>query len=56
MKGNEMNVSMKPVLTREAKIPPIMLNPTDLGGEETSGQVYTMGVRVKSKAVSYVVF
>lgn len=52
MKGNEMNMSMKPVLTREALVPPILLNPSDLGGEETSGEVFTMGVRVKSKAVS----
>lgn len=51
MKGSEMNASMKPVLTREASVPPIMFNPSDLGGEETAGQVFTMGVRVKSKAV-----
>lgn len=52
MKGNEMNETIKPVLTREAKVPPILLNPNELGGEETGGQVFTMGVRVKSKAVS----
>lgn len=51
MKGNEMNESMKPVFTREATVPPIMFNPSDLGGEETGGQVFTMGVRVKSNKV-----
>lgn len=54
MKGNEMNESVKPVLTREATVPPIMFNPSDLGGEETGGQVFTMGVRVKSKAVRHI--
>lgn len=52
MKGHEINESMTPVLKRETALPPILINPSDLGGEETAGEVYTMGVRVKSKAVS----
>lgn len=49
--GVEMNQNLTPVIVMEAKQPPLFLNPSDLGGSETSGHVYTMGVRLKSEKV-----
>lgn len=51
VEGLEMNESLTPVLTMDAKIPPLFLNPTELSGW-TAGTVYTLGVRLKSDAVS----
>lgn len=50
--GMEMNDSMTPILTAEAKTPPIFVNPFDLGGTESAGKIFTMGVRVKTDKVN----
>lgn len=52
VEGSVMNESLTPVLTMEAKIPPLFMNPSDLGGTETAGKIFTLGVRLKSEAVS----
>lgn len=52
VRGLFLNDTSPPVIRRTAKEPPILVNPEDLGGENSAGQVYTMGVRLKSKQVS----
>lgn len=51
----DMNDSITPLLTREAKVPPIFLNPSDLGGTDTAGKIFTMGIRLKTDDVIVVV-
>lgn len=51
MPGMGMNESITPILVIEAKIPPIFVNPSDLGGAESAGKVFTMGVRIKTENV-----
>lgn len=49
--GINKNKSEIPFVMMEAKLPPILLNPDQLGGREAAGHVFTMGVRVKTSQV-----
>lgn len=52
--GHEMNLtSTSPILTLDAKVPPILVNPDQLGGPEAAGQIFTMGVRLKTEQVCF---
>ncbi|KAG4075464.1 hypothetical protein HA402_015117 [Bradysia odoriphaga] len=45
--GLEIN-GTKPLLTIESKSPPILVNPSDLGGADAALKIFTLGVRLKS--------
>lgn len=53
VEGLQMRDNLKPILSRTAAAPPFMINPSDLGGVETAGKVFTFGVRSKSKEVGF---
>lgn len=52
VQGYEMKDDLKPVLVKESRTPPVLINPSDLGGAYTTGKVFTFGVRTKSAEVS----
>lgn len=43
----------KPLVILEADSPPILVHPSHLGGELSAGQVFNIGVRLKTKQVRY---
>lgn len=46
--GLVLNDSIKPIVQKIAKEPPIMINPDQLGGSEAAGKTFTMGIRLKT--------
>lgn len=51
--GLVLNDTVTPIIRRTAKEPPITLSPDELGGKAAARQVFTMGVRLKSREVSF---
>lgn len=41
----------KPIVILEASDPPILVHPSHLGGALSAGQVFNIGVRIKTKQV-----
>lgn len=50
--GLVLNDSVIPIIKTYAKEPPILINPSDLGGINAAGKTFTMGIRLKSPKVS----
>lgn len=46
--GLVLNDSIKPIVQKIAKEPPIMINPDQLGGSLAAGKTFTMGIRSKT--------
>lgn len=42
----------EPIVTLESEQPPILVHPNHLGGALSAGQVFNIGVRIKTKRVS----
>lgn len=51
--GVNLNDTVNPVVRVTAKAPPIFINPQDLGGSTAAGQIFTVGIRLKSVKVSH---
>jgi hypothetical protein len=43
----------KPIVILEAETPPIIVHPDQLGGALTAGQVFNIGIRLKTKRVRF---
>lgn len=50
--GLVLNDSVIPIIKTYANEPPILINPSDLGGINAAGKTFTMGMRLKSPKVS----
>lgn len=48
VRGLILNNTVTPILKLQAKVPPLFVSPDDLGGEITAGQIFTLGVRVRT--------
>lgn len=44
----------KPLVILEADNPPILVHPSHLGGALSAGQVFNIGVRLKTEQVCYI--
>lgn len=42
----------EPIVTLEAEQPPVLVHPSHLGGALSAGQIFNIGVRIKTKRVS----
>ena len=42
----------EPIVTLESEQPPILVHPSHLGGALAAGQIFNIGVRIKTKRVS----
>lgn len=54
--GINKNKSEIPVVMMESNLPPILVNPDQLGGKAAAGQIFTIGVRVKTSQVCNLIF
>jgi hypothetical protein len=54
IEGTTPNFEEKPVAVVEGSTPPILIHPSHLGGENSIGKVFTVGLRLKTKQVSYI--
>lgn len=51
MYGAGVNLTATPLAKIESKQPPIIFDPKDFGGEQAAGQIFTVGVRLKTEQV-----
>lgn len=51
MNGVGVNLTSAPLAKIESKQPPIIFDPKDFGGEQAAGQIFTVGVRLKTEQV-----
>lgn len=50
--GTREEKNNEPIVTLEAEQPPVLVHPSHLGGALSAGQVFNIGVRIKTKRVS----
>lgn len=44
--GLVLNGTVPTIINKQAKVPPIFINPGELGGELSAGRIFTLGVRI----------
>ena len=49
--GTLQERNKEPIIIKEADQPPIQVHPSDLGGVLSAGQVFNIGVRLKTEKV-----